>query len=93
MLDIMRGAAPIGRSHQMFDPDLSMDEIMRRWPATIPIIMKHGMLCVGCPIGPFHTISEACGAHGLDEATVTTKLLGVIRAAQAGATCVGDSRQ
>ncbi len=48
-------------------PDQTVDEIMRRWPATIRVFMRRQMLCVGCPIGPFHTLEEACAEHGLAE--------------------------
>jgi len=75
----------------MFDPLLSMDEVMRRWPATLPVIMKHRMLCIGCPIGPFHTVSEACSAHGLNEAEVIARLLAAIDTGQHDATCDADS--
>jgi hybrid cluster-associated redox disulfide protein len=60
---------------RMLDPDLPIDEIMRRWPATIKVVVSNRMLCVGCPIGPFHTVVEACAAHGLDEHAVTDALL------------------
>jgi hybrid cluster-associated redox disulfide protein len=52
----------------LFTEDMSMDEIMRAWPGTIRVILRHRMLCVGCPIAPFHTISDACQEHGVDEA-------------------------
>jgi hybrid cluster-associated redox disulfide protein len=45
---------------------MSMDEIMREWPATIRVVLDHGMLCVGCPIAPFHTIEDAVREHHLD---------------------------
>ena len=57
------------------DPDMSVDEIMRRWPATIRVMIRNGMLCVGCPIGTFHTVAEACVAHEVDETTFTAELL------------------
>jgi hybrid cluster-associated redox disulfide protein len=47
---------------------MSMDEIMRKWPATIRVVIRHHMLCVGCPIAPFHTLADACREHGVDEA-------------------------
>src|SRR5690606_12135069 len=50
-----------GRYHD----DLSMDEIMRRWPETIRTILDHGLLCVGCPIAPFHTVDDAVREHGI----------------------------
>ena len=34
------------------DPDMTVD-IMRRWPSTIRVMMRHRMLCIGCPIGIF----------------------------------------
>lgn len=51
----------------LFTEDMSMDEIMRAWPGTIRVILRHRMLCLGCPIAPFHTISDACREHGVDE--------------------------
>ena len=48
------------------DPDMPVDEIMRRWPATIRLFLRHRMVCVGCPIGTFHTLADACDAHGVD---------------------------
>lgn len=61
------------------DPDMTVDEIMRRWPATIHVMIRHGMLCVGCPIGTFHTVTDACAAHGVDEAAFSAELLDAMR--------------
>lgn len=46
--------------------DMTMDEIMRRWPAAIRVVLDHGLMCVGCPIAPFHTVDEAIREHGID---------------------------
>lgn len=59
------------------DPDLALSELMRRWPATIPVFLGHRMKCVGCLVGPFHTIADACREYGLEE----TELLAELRAA------------
>lgn len=40
-----------------------VDDVMRRWPATIPVFLRHRMRCVGCPIALFHTVAEACAEH------------------------------
>ena len=50
------------------DPDCLVDEVMRRWPATIRVFLDHRMGCVGCPIGTFHSVADACREHGIDEA-------------------------
>lgn len=49
------------------DPDLPLSEMMSRWPQTVPVFLRHKMLCVGCFIGPFHTIVDACAAYHLDQ--------------------------
>lgn len=43
-----------------------VDDIMRHWPATIRVFLLHGMRCVGCPIGCFHTVDDACREHEVD---------------------------
>jgi hybrid cluster-associated redox disulfide protein len=66
----------------IYDPDMPIDRIMRLWPATITVLMRHRMLCIGCPIGPFHTVPEACRAHGIDEAEFVRDLGRAIACAQ-----------
>lgn len=36
-------------------------------PAAIRVVLRRGMLCVGCPIASFHTVSDAARVHDLDE--------------------------
>lgn len=61
------------------DPDMTVDEIMRRWPATIRVFIRHRMLCIGCPIGAFHTVRDACDAHQLDEDSFLRELLAAMQ--------------
>ncbi|SEL20329.1 DUF1858 domain-containing protein [Roseovarius nanhaiticus] len=56
------------------DPDLPLADMMRLWPQTVPVFIRHGMLCVGCLIGPFHTIVDACAEYDLDEASFLSEL-------------------
>jgi hybrid cluster-associated redox disulfide protein len=58
-----------------------VDEIMRQWPATIRVFLDYQMRCVGCPIGCFHTVEDACREHGADR----IKFLADLRAAAAKA--------
>jgi hybrid cluster-associated redox disulfide protein len=51
---------------QLDDPDLPLQDMMERWPETIPVFIRHRMLCVGCLVGPFHTLTDACAEYGLD---------------------------
>lgn len=58
-----------------------VDDVMRQWPETIRVFLDHRMRCVGCPIGCFHTVEDACREHGADSA----KFLADLRAAVARA--------
>ena len=42
-----------------------VDDVMTERPATIRVFLTHKMLCVGCPIGVFHTVADACLEHGV----------------------------
>ena len=56
------------------DPDLSLAELMELWPQTIPVFIRHRMLCVGCLVSPFHTVSDACTEYELDEDSFLAEL-------------------
>lgn len=68
------------RGYVSLDPDMSMDDIMRKWPQTIAVLIRHGMLCIGCPIAIFHTVTEACEEHGVDETAFVKELAATIGA-------------
>jgi hybrid cluster-associated redox disulfide protein len=47
--------------------DQIVDDVMREVPPTIAVFLKYRMYCVGCPIAPFHSVAEACRAHGIEQ--------------------------
>ncbi|WP_424930468.1 DUF1858 domain-containing protein [Amaricoccus tamworthensis] len=56
------------------DLNLPLADLMTYWPDTIQVFLRHKMLCVGCLIGPFHTIVDACAEYDLDESTFLAEL-------------------
>jgi len=46
--------------------DLTLDEIMRRWPRTIRVFVDWHLHCVGCPIADFHCLTDSAAEHGYD---------------------------
>ena len=54
--------------------DLSVDEIMTRWPSTIGVFVEFRMKCVGCPVGRFHSLTEAATDHAVAIETVSAAL-------------------
>ncbi|MBE0580677.1 DUF1858 domain-containing protein [Devosia sp.] len=63
--------------------DLSVKEIMDRWPRTASAFIARRMHCVGCPIGPFHTLADAAMEHQLDAAELLEVVQREARAGQA----------
>ena len=47
-------------------PDMTVDQVMNRWPASIRVFMDFRMGCVGCPIATFHSVDEASREHKID---------------------------
>ncbi len=62
--------------------DLSLIAIMDRWPQTLSVFIKHQMLCIGCTIAPFHTITDACREHNLEEDKIVAELIAAIKSGQ-----------
>jgi hybrid cluster-associated redox disulfide protein len=60
-----------------FSSDLTVEHILAAWPGTLPVFIRFHMLCIGCPVTPFHTLREACLAHGIE----LESLLSVLQAA------------
>jgi hybrid cluster-associated redox disulfide protein len=65
-----------GKTTMRVLPDMTVDEVMRRWPATIRAFLDHRMQCVGCPIATFHTVDDACREHGVDRVAFLAMLHG-----------------
>lgn len=56
------------------DPDLVLAEMFHLWPETASVFLNRKMLCVGCLIGPFHTVVDACREYGLEEDSFRAEL-------------------
>ncbi|PJE29865.1 hybrid cluster protein-associated redox disulfide domain-containing protein [Pseudooceanicola antarcticus] len=55
------------RPPDLDDPELPLSELFAAWPQLASVFLGHRMLCPGCPIAPFHTITDACLEYDLDE--------------------------
>jgi hybrid cluster-associated redox disulfide protein len=69
------------------DLEMTVEEVMRRWPATIRVFIDFHMNCVGCPIAGFHTVAEACREHCV-EPVAFLAALGEAAVAEGGARSV-----
>lgn len=46
-------------------PQLTVAEVLDRWPATAAVFVRRCMACVGCAMAPFDTIGEAAAVYGI----------------------------
>ena len=62
-----------------FSADLTVDEVLDRWPETIPTFLRYRMACVGCPMAPFETLVEVAAIYGLDVSCFLNELERIIQ--------------
>lgn len=44
----------------------TVDQVLTRWPQTIPIFLRYHMACAGCVMAPFETVAEAAAIYHLE---------------------------
>lgn len=69
------------RKNSELTAEMTVEDVMRRWPSTIRVFLDFRMRCVGCPIATFHSIDEACAEHGVDVKAFLPKILETVKAA------------
>lgn len=52
--------------HPQLMADLTVAEVMDRWPQTIPVFSRYRMACVGCAVAAFETLAEVAAIYGLN---------------------------
>ncbi|MGB7318956.1 MAG: hypothetical protein WBC85_13405 [Planktotalea sp.] len=52
---------------ELDNPDLDLETLFRRFPRLAPAFLSRDMLCVGCMVAPFHTLTDACAEYGLSQ--------------------------
>ncbi len=48
------------------DKDMTIGELVAKYPESIEVLMSFGMGCVGCPASQMETLEEAAMVHGFD---------------------------
>ncbi|MEX0347738.1 MAG: hypothetical protein AB3N20_22645 [Rhizobiaceae bacterium] len=51
-----------------------LDELMRQWPASIGVFIRHDIHCVGCTLSHFHCLRDAAYLHKLDEDLIVREI-------------------
>ncbi|MHB1414674.1 MAG: DUF1858 domain-containing protein [Chloroflexota bacterium] len=41
-------------------------EVVQRYPASVPVFLRHGLFCFGCAVAQFENLEQGAVAHGID---------------------------
>ncbi len=54
--------------------DMLIADILRIDKGTVPILLRAGMHCLGCPSAQGESLEEACTIHGIDADEVVREI-------------------
>lgn len=57
-----------------FNKDMTIGEVVRNHPNSVPVLFSFGLHCVGCPSAQVETLEEAAFVHGFDINSLIEKL-------------------
>jgi len=46
--------------------DMPIGQIVQEYPQTVPVFLKHGLMCFGCAVARFENLGQGALAHGIN---------------------------
>lgn len=46
--------------------DMAIGEIVQKYPQTVKVFLRHGLMCVGCAAARFENLEQGATAHGIN---------------------------
>lgn len=46
--------------------EMTIEDVVKKYPETIPVFFKHGLACVGCHAAAYENIEQGAAVHGMD---------------------------
>lgn len=53
---------------------MSIGEVVEKYPQTVEVFLRHGLMCFGCAIARFENVEQGALAHGIDVETLMRDL-------------------
>jgi hybrid cluster-associated redox disulfide protein len=54
--------------------EMPIGDVVQKYPQTIEVFLKHGLMCFGCAIARFENVEQGAMAHGINVDTLITDL-------------------
>lgn len=58
--------------------DMTVGQVLREYPDTIPAFLQNGLMCLGCPGAQMETLEEAAMVHGIELEKLLSSLNAVL---------------
>lgn len=58
----------------MINKDMSIMEVIQKYPATLAVFQKHNLGCIGCFAASGESLEQGLTVHGLDVESVVEEL-------------------
>lgn len=62
----------------MISKEMTIEEIIQRYPQTIPVFARFGLECVGCQIASYEALEHGAGVHHVDVEQLLKELNSVV---------------
>ncbi len=50
----------------MIHKDMKIEDVLRKFPQTIPVFERFGIDCAGCQLSEFENLEHGAKVHGID---------------------------
>jgi hybrid cluster-associated redox disulfide protein len=50
----------------MITKQMSIGEVVERFPQTVEVFLRHGLMCFGCALARFENVEQGAMAHGIN---------------------------
>lgn len=54
--------------------DMTIGDVIKKYPSTVSALMSYGMGCIGCPSAQAESLEDAARVHGIDVEKLVTSL-------------------
>lgn len=59
--------------------NMLIGDVVKIYPSSIEVLMKHGLHCIGCHVATWETIEQAARAHGIEVDELIKEINGALK--------------
>ena len=58
--------------------EMSIGEVVEKYPQTAQVFLRHGLMCFGCAVAQFENVEQGATAHGISVEALIKDLNAVV---------------